>query len=165
MTGKIQTELRQSKVFGRPSEEAVLNILRTSDVMTQLLTDLLKPAGLSPTQYNVLRILREAAGKGVCCRQIGERLITRDPDVTRLIDRLEKRNFLVRTREQGDRRFVTIQLTSFGLEQVNQLDDPIEKWNRKLMRNISSGETKVLIGLLERLRVQLERFSPLDEPL
>lgn len=130
----------------------MLNILRTSDVMTQLLTDVLKPSGLSPTQYNVLRILRGAAGKGVCCREIGERLITRDPDVTRLIDRLEKRNLLLRTREKEDRRFVTIQLTPGGLALVNQLDEPIEKWNRKLMRNISRGDTKVLIELLEQLR-------------
>ena len=130
----------------------MLNILRTSDVMTQLLTDLLKPSGLSPTQYNVLRILRGASCKGVCCREIGERLITRDPDVTRLIDRLEKRNLLLRTRDKEDRRFVTIQLTPGGLELVNQLDEPIEKWNRKLMRNISRGDTKVLIELLEQLR-------------
>ena len=130
----------------------MLNILRTSDVMTQLLTDLLKPSGLSTTQYNVLRILRGASGKGVCCREIGERLITRDPDVTRLIDRLEKRNLLLRTRDKEDRRFVTIQLTPGGLELVNQLDEPIEKWNRKLMRNISRGDTKVLIELLEQLR-------------
>ena len=130
----------------------MLNILRTSDVLTQLLTDLLKPSGLSTTQYNVLRILRGASGKGVCCREIGERLITRDPDVTRLIDRLEKRNLLLRTRDKEDRRFVTIQLTPGGLELVNQLDEPIEKWNRKLMRNISRGDTKVLIELLEQLR-------------
>lgn len=130
----------------------MLNVLRTSGVMTQLLTDLLKPSGLSPTQYNVLRILRGASGKGVCCREIGERLITRDPDVTRLIDRLEKRNLLLRTRDKEDRRFVTIQLTPGGLELVNQLDEPIEKWNRKLMRNISRGDTKVLIELLEQLR-------------
>ena len=130
----------------------MLNVLRTSGVMTQLLTDLLKPSGLSPTQYNVLRILRGALGKGVCCREIGERLITRDPDVTRLIDRLEKRNLLLRTRDKEDRRFVTIQLTPGGLELVNQLDEPIEKWNRKLMRNISRGDTKVLIELLEQLR-------------
>ena len=130
----------------------MLNVLRTSDVMTQLLTDLLKPSGLSPTQYNVLRILRGASGKGVCCREIGERLITRDPDVTRLIDRLEKRNLLLRTRDKEDRRFVTIQLTPGGLELINQLDEPIEKWNRKLMRNISRGDTKVLIELLEQLR-------------
>jgi len=129
-----------------------LNILRTADVMTQRLTDLLKPSGLSPTQYNVLRILRGAAGKGVCCGEIGERMITRDPDVTRLIDRLEKRNLLTRSRSKEDRRFVSIHLTPEGLELVNQLDEPLEKWNRKLMQNISSGEMKVLIELLEQLR-------------
>ena len=129
-----------------------MNILRTADVMTQRLTDLLKPSGLSPTQYNVLRILRGAAGKGVCCGEIGERMITRDPDVTRLIDRLEKRNLLTRSRSKEDRRFVSIHLTPEGLELVDQLDEPLEKWNRKLMRNISSGEMKVLIELLEQLR-------------
>ena len=129
-----------------------MNILRTADVMTQRLTDLLKPSGLSPTQYNVLRILRGAAGKGVCCGEIGERMITRDPDVTRLIDRLEKRNLLTRSRSKEDRRFVSIHLTPEGLELVNQLDEPLEKWNRKLMQNISSGEMKVLIELLEQLR-------------
>ncbi|MEO8129576.1 MAG: MarR family transcriptional regulator [Bryobacteraceae bacterium] len=129
-----------------------MNILRTSDVVTQLLTDVLKPSGLSPTQYNVLRILRGAAGKGACCSEIGERLVTRDPDVTRLIDRLEKRKLLVRTRDKGDRRYITIQLTQGGLDLVNELDGPMDIWTRKLMQNISSEETKVLIGLLERLR-------------
>ena len=152
MAGRIQSEIRQSKAFAHSSEEAVLNILRTADVMTQLLTDVLKPSGLSPTQYNVLRILRGAAGKGVCCRDIGERLVTRDPDVTRLIDRLEKRHLLVRTREKEDRRYVTIQLTPGGLDLVNQLDGPVEQWTRKLVQNISDEDTKVLIGLLERLR-------------
>ncbi len=159
VAGKIQSEIRQSKGFNSPGEEAVLNILRTSDVMTQVLADLLKTSGLSATQYNVLRILRGAAGKGLCCREIGERLVTRDPDVTRLIDRLEKRDLLLRTRSTDDRRVVTIQLTPAGLALVNELDEPIEKWNRKLMRNISRADTKVLIGLLERFREELENFS------
>ena len=159
VAGKIQNEIRQSKGFSNPSEEAVLNILRTSDVMTQLLTDLLKPSGLSSTQYTVLLILRGSSGKGPCCREIGERLVTRDPDVTRLIDRLEKRDLLLRTRDKDDRRVVTIQLTPAGMALVNELDEPIEKWNRKLMRNISGADTKILIDLLERFREGLERFS------
>ncbi len=159
VAGKLQSEIRQTKGFNDPGEEAVLNILRTSDVMTQLLTDLLKPSGLSLTQYNVLRILRGAAGKGACCREIGERMVTRDPDVTRLIDRLEKRDLLVRTRDKEDRRVVTIQLTPAGLALVNQLDEPIERWNRTLTRNISSEDTKILVELLERFREGIEDFS------
>ena len=152
MAGRIQSEIRQSKAFAHISEEAVLNILRTSDVLTQLLTDVLKSSGLSPTQYNVLRILRGAGGKGVCCREIGERLVTRDPDVTRLIDRLEKRDLLMRTRDKEDRRYITIQLTATGMDLVDRLDEPVEMWSRKLVRHISNEDTKILIGLLERLR-------------
>ena len=129
-----------------------MNILRTSDVLTQLLTDVLKSSGLSPTQYNVLRILRGAGGKGVCCREIGERLVTRDPDVTRLIDRPEKRDLLMRTRDKEDRRYITIQLTATGMDLVDRLDEPVEMWSRKLVRHISNEDTKILIGLLERLR-------------
>ena len=105
----------------------MLNILRTSDVLTQVIADILKPFGLSPTQYNVLRILRGAGNQGLCCKEIGDRLVTRDPDVTRLIDRLEKRSLIARTRAKEDRRYVTIHLTEDGLETVNQLDEPIEK--------------------------------------
>jgi DNA-binding MarR family transcriptional regulator len=152
VAGKIQSELRQNKAFRHSTEEAALNILRTADVMTQKLTDLLKLSGLSPTQYNVLRILRGSAAKGLCCKEIGDRLVTRDPDVTRLIDRLEKRSLLVRTRSKEDRRYVTIHLTPDGMEMVNQLDEPMEKWNRKLMRSINSDDTKILIDLLERVR-------------
>jgi DNA-binding MarR family transcriptional regulator len=96
--------------------------------------------------------LRGAADQGLCCKEIGDRLVTRDPDVTRLIDRLEKRSLIARVRSKEDRRYVTIHLTKDGLDLVNELDEPLEKWNRKLMRNITTEDTKVLIGLLERVR-------------
>jgi DNA-binding MarR family transcriptional regulator len=152
VAGKIQSELRQSKAIKHPSEEAALNILRTSDVLTRVITELLKPSGLSPTQYNVLRILRGAGTEGICCKEIGDRLITRDPDVTRLIDRLEKRSLLVRVRGKEDRRYVTIHLSPEGLNLVNRLDEPVNDLSRKLMRNIHTGDIKVLIDLLERVR-------------
>ena len=152
MAGKIQSEIQQKKPIGHAAEEAALNIFRTYDVLIQELLTVLKPHGLSATQYNVLRILRGAAGDGVCCKAIGDRLVTRDPDVTRLIDRLEKRGLLVRTRAREDRRYVTIQLTRAGLEMVNSLDDPIRKMNRHSMRNLDAGELHTLIGLLEQVR-------------
>jgi DNA-binding MarR family transcriptional regulator len=152
VAGKIQNELQQKKPFRNLGEEAGLNILRTSDVLTQQLMDVLKPYGLSPTQYNVFRILRGAGSEGICCKAIGDRLITRDPDITRLIDRLEKRGLLVRTRVQEDRRYVTVRLTPSGLDMVNELDEPIRKMSQHAMRNLNAAELQTLINLLEQVR-------------
>jgi DNA-binding MarR family transcriptional regulator len=152
VAGKIQNELQQKKPIRHVGEEAALNILRTSDVLTQQVMDVLKPYGLSPTQYNVFRILRGAGSEGICCKAIADRLITRDPDITRLIDRLEKRGLLVRTRAKEDRRYVTIQLTTSGLEMVNELDEPMRKLNQHVMRNLDAAELQTLINLLEQVR-------------
>jgi DNA-binding MarR family transcriptional regulator len=152
VAGKIQNELQQKKPFRNLGEEAGLNILRTSDVLTRQLMDVLKPYGLSPTQYNVFRILRGAGSEGICCKAIGDRLITRDPDITRLIDRLEKRGLLVRTRAKEDRRYVTVHLTASGLEMVNELDEPIRKMSQHAMRNLNTAELQTLINLLEQVR-------------
>ena len=99
MARPLQDEIRQRKPFDSLEEEAVLNVLRTADVLLQRLTTVLKPFKLSHSQYNVLRILRGAGPEGLACREIGERMITRDPDITRLLDRLEARGLLTRTRD------------------------------------------------------------------
>src|SRR5947209_5201246 len=98
MAGKLQQEIRQSKAIRLLEEEATLNIVRTADALVLGLTDLLKPYGLSATQYNVLRILRGAGEDGASCKDVGSRMVTRDPDITRLMDRLEKRGVLTRDR-------------------------------------------------------------------
>jgi DNA-binding MarR family transcriptional regulator len=152
VAGKIQQELQQKKPFRHVAEEAALNVLRTSDLVMQAELDLLKPYNLSATQYNVLRILRGAGDEGICCKAIGDRLITRDPDVTRLIDRLEKRGILARTRAKEDRRYVTVHLTKAGMDLVNELDEPIQKLNQKIMRNLNARDLHTLIGLLEQVR-------------
>ena len=89
MPGKLQQELTQSRPCSSLEEEAFLNIQRTAGVLAQRVAELLKPHGLSPTQYNVLRILRGAGDGGAACKDIGARMITPDPDITRLVDRLE----------------------------------------------------------------------------
>jgi DNA-binding MarR family transcriptional regulator len=109
--GKILDELQQTKPFRHIEEELFLNIQRTADILLQEILDVLRPCGLSATQYNVLRILRGAGEAGVTCKEIGARLVTRDPDITRLLDRLEKRNLLTRARTREDRRFVSIRIS------------------------------------------------------
>jgi len=104
MTGRLQSELRQSKPFACLEVEAVISVARTADALLRHLEEALKIAGLSPTQYNVLRILRGATPQGLACGEIAGRLITRDPDITRLLDRMEHRGLLERARETRDRR-------------------------------------------------------------
>jgi DNA-binding MarR family transcriptional regulator len=133
-------------------EEASLNIIRTADLLMQRLTDVLKPFALSATQYNVLRILRGAGEGGVSCKDVACRLVTRDPDITRLMDRLEKRKLLTRDRAKEDRRFVTHRLTKSGMVLVNELDRPIEALHRKAMRHVKPERLRELVGLLEEVR-------------
>src|SRR5512138_1409830 len=106
MTGKLQAEIRQRKPFVSLEEETYLNLVRTADALTRELELFLQPFGLTATQYNVLRILRGAGEEGATCTAISERLLAFDPDVTRLLDRLEKSGWVQRTRSVTDRRVV-----------------------------------------------------------
>src|SRR5436309_1705303 len=106
-------------------EAAFLDLLRTTDILSRPLTQVLKAEELSANQYNVLRILR-GSPKGLSCNEIGNRMITRDPDITRLLDRLEKRNLISRCRETKDRRMVLTRISPAGLDLLARLDEPIE---------------------------------------
>lgn len=152
MAGKILKELQQTKPFRHIEEEVFLNIQRTADAMMQELLDVLRPFGLSITQYNVLRILRGAGQAGITCKEIGARMITRDPDITRLLDRLERRSLLTRSRAKEDRRFVSIRVTEAGLTLLKQLDAPIENKQVALMRHVPHPQLASLVDLLEQVR-------------
>jgi hypothetical protein len=102
--GKLREELKQGKPFRNLREEAILNVWRTGDLVANRLHQLLKTHGISQTQYNVLRILRGAGSDGLPCGEIAGRMLTRDPDTTRLMDRLVRRGFAHRTRLRQDRR-------------------------------------------------------------
>jgi DNA-binding MarR family transcriptional regulator len=135
-------------------EEVSLAIVRKSDSLMHVLNDLLKPHGLSPTQYNVLRILRGAGQDGASCKEVSNRLIARDPDVTRLMDRLEKRGLLRRDRAKEDRRVVTHQLTPEGLALLKELDEPIQNIHRTAMRGVKAANLKTLLSILEEIRIE-----------
>jgi DNA-binding MarR family transcriptional regulator len=126
--------------------------MTTSERIGQRAAGLLRSYDLSPVQYNVLRILRGAGDAGASATQIGERLISRDPDVTRMMDRLEKRGLLRRARDARDRRVVIHRLTEEGLMLLAQLDEPVDRVNMDIMRGLRNEEMEALISLLERVR-------------
>ena len=152
MAGKILKELQQSKPFRHVEEEVFLNLQRTADALMQEITDILKPFGLSPTQYNVMRILRGAGESGITCKEIGARMITRDPDITRLLDRLERRRLVTRNRAKEDRRFVSIHITNEGLSLLKELDDPIAQRQLDLMGHMDKQQLYRMVELLETIR-------------
>src|SRR5262249_11872532 len=115
---------------------------------------LLKSEDLSPSQYNVLRILR-GSPEGLPCGEVGSRLITRDPDITRLFDRMEKRDLIARSRNGNDRRVVMAQITPAGLELLARLDQPVRDTHRKLLGHLGETRLRALGRLLEACREQL----------
>jgi len=148
----LQAELKQKVPFTSLEQEAYLSLLRTADALQAQVEARLKEFGLTGTQYNALRILRGAGPEGLPCREIGERMITRDPDITRLLNRLEDRGFVERTRSRHDRRVIYGKITAAGLELLHDLDHPIDKHGREMLRHVGQEKLKQLIELLELVR-------------
>ncbi len=155
MAKGIQAEIQQTKPFPRVEDEAVVALHRTADRLQGRFGDMLKPYGLSPTQFNALRILRGAGDGGRACSEIAERMINRDPDITRLLDRLERRGLVARRREGRDRRVIIARITAAGLELLQGLDRPIEEFNRKMLGHLGEQQLRVFLKLLERVREQV----------
>src|SRR3954465_9448055 len=114
MPSKLGAEIKQHKPFSSPEQEALLSIERTAAVLGHAFAEALKPFGITPTQYNALRILRGAGKDGLCRNEVRERLISQVPDVTRLLDRLEEMKLIDRERSSEDRRLVTTRITTKG---------------------------------------------------
>ena len=144
-----ETSKRQH--VGCPEEAAFLDLLRTTDMLSRRLVPVLKAEDLSATQYNVLRILR-GAPEGLACGEIAGRMITRDPDVTRLLDRLEKRGLISRDRETKDRRTVMARITPEGLTLLSRLDEPVQAAHRKQLGHLGRERLRTLVKLLSLLR-------------
>src|SRR5690242_18096409 len=130
-----------------PEEAAFLELVRTTDLLSRGLVRVLKTEDLSSTQYNVLRILR-GAPEGLPCGEIANRMITRDPDVTRLLDRLEKRELISRNREEKDRRTVLTRITPAGLKVLACLDEPIQTAHRKQLGHLGRERLRELAELM-----------------
>ena len=152
MARGLQQELKQKIPFTSREQDAVLSLLRTSDAIQAQVESWLKEYGLTGTQYNALRILRGAGPEGLPCREIGERMITRDPDITRLLNRLEDRGFVERNRDKQDRRVIYGKITATGLKLLREMDGPIDKRGREMLRHVGQEKLKELIELLELVR-------------
>ena len=148
----IQAEIKQRKPFQSLEEETLIALARTSDQLGRQLDSVLKQHGLTGTQYNVLRILRGAGKSGLACSEIGERMVTRDPDITRLLDRMERAGLCTRARDQKDRRVIVVRISSKGLELVNELDSPINRLNLKILGHMGEKRLRALLRLLEHAR-------------
>jgi DNA-binding MarR family transcriptional regulator len=134
-----------------PEEATFLDLLRTTDVLSRGLVQALKAAELSPNQYNVLRILR-GAPEGLPCGEIGNRMITRDPDITRLLDRLARRGLVARKRQAKDRRTVVTRITPAGRKLLSRLDRPVQSTHRRQLRQLGRRGRETLGRLLRICR-------------
>jgi DNA-binding MarR family transcriptional regulator len=137
-----------------PEEDAFLELLRTTDGLSRKLAQILKAEELSSNQYNVLRILR-GAPEGLSCGEIGNRMITRDPDITRLLDRLEKRSLISRCRETKDRRMVMVRIAPEGLKLLAELDEPVRETHRSQLGHMGKESLRALTDLLQESRARL----------
>jgi len=148
----IQREIKQTKPFTGLEDELFSALLRTADHLEAQVAAFLKPYDLSPTQYNALRILRGAGPAGLACKEIGARMLTHDPDITRLVGRLEKRGLAERQRGLKDRRVITTRVTAAGLELLKRLDGPVAEYQRKLLGNLGDNRIHSFLRVLETVR-------------
>jgi DNA-binding MarR family transcriptional regulator len=153
MKATTQSDNRRRRP-GCPEEAALLDLVRTCDLLSRGPAQVLKKEDLSTTQYNVLRILR-GAPDGLPCGEIASRMITRDPDITRLLDRLEKRGLISRCRETKDRRTVMTRITPEGLKLLARLDEPIKEAHRKQLGHLGRERLHALTELLRVARSQV----------
>ena len=148
----LKSELKQSRSFESPEQEAYLNLQRTTSLLGAPFLKLMKEHGLSLPLYNILRILRGQRGGGLACSHISERMVTRDPDVTRLVDKLEKSDLVKRERSTTDRRVVLISITRKGLNLLAKLDKPLLDLHIETLGHLTRAELKELNRLLVKAR-------------
>ena len=152
MSELLREELQQRQAFGSLEEATFLSLQRTASLWMQVLAQHLRPYGLTPTQYNVLRILRGAHPGSLTCGEIGERMVTSVPDVTRLADRLVSHRLAWKGRDESDRRVVRVEISGQGLELLDSLDERVLAWLRELLSPLEEAEMRRMNQLLEKAR-------------
>lgn len=148
----MATDEKPSQNFRSREQEATLGLLRTADAVKRSLAQVIEPHGITPQQYNVLRILRGAGSDGIPTLTIGERMIEQTPGVTRLVDRLERKGLVARTPCPKDRRRVFCRITAKGLDLLKELDDPVNRWDSQAVSVLPPSELDTLVDLLDRVR-------------
>lgn len=156
MVSRLRGEIRQPSPFESLEEEAFLNLQRTANLHLQALSRFLRPFGVTPTQYNALRILRGSHPEALPCSEVGERMVTPVPDVTRLLDRLEARGLVRRWRDAGDRRVVLAKISKQGLGLLAEIDRPLSEWLRALLGPLGVRKLRSLVRRMEEARADRE---------
>jgi DNA-binding MarR family transcriptional regulator len=152
MAHELLTEIQQKLPFKSLEQEAHLNIVRTASVLEDAFEQILKPAGITNAQYNVLRILRGAEPDGLCRNDVRDRMLTRMPDMTRLLDRMEAAGLVTRTRDAEDRRIVTTRISAKGRRLVDKLDAAVAEEHQQRLGHLNKTELRQLIELLSAVR-------------
>jgi DNA-binding MarR family transcriptional regulator len=148
----MASQTKPTELFRSREQQATLGLLRTSDALKRSLSQVVEPYGITPQQYNVLRILRGAGPDGLPTLTIGERMIEQTPGVTRLVDRLELKGLVARTPCPTDRRRVFCRITAAGLQLLSELDEHVNRWDAQAVGMLAPSEIDSLITLLDRVR-------------
>ncbi len=160
MAKSIHHEIRQTKPFRSLQEQLVINLMRTTRAIEESWIQYLKRSeGISQSQYNILRILRGAGPQAVKISEIADRMITRDPDVTRLVDRLIKQGLAQRERDSDDRRVVLVEITEPGLTMLSRLDEPAGEYTEGAMAGLKQAELRTLDTLLNEVRAGIRPIA------
>lgn len=156
MSASIRQSIQQRRPFASPEVEPFLTLARAWEVVAERANVPIRAAGLSVPQYNVLRILRGAEPEGLQTYEVAQRMVTRAPNITRLVDKLEAAALLTRTRSTEDRRVVLLRITAQGMQLLDRLDGPMGASVKDAMRGLGATELEELRRLLDRLRGPLE---------
>lgn len=152
MPRDLRDEIGQARPFASLQQEAELGIIRTAAVLSDSLERVFGPFGVSATQYNALRILRGAGPAGLCRNELRDRMLTRMPDVTRLLDRMEEAGWVTRDRIPADRRRVSARITEKGRRLLDELDEPLRREHQRRLGHLSDEQLRMLSGLLTLVR-------------
>ena len=152
MPTTLRDEIKQSRPFGSLEQEAHLSVQRTAAILDHTFAELVRPYGVTPTQYNVLRILQGAGERGLCRNEVRDRLIAPVPDASRLLDRLEEGGLVERERDTGDRRLVNTRITREGLAVLARLEAPIAELHRRQFGHLGEDALRALIDALASVR-------------
>jgi len=152
MAGRLRRDIKQKRPFSSVQEEVVLSIMRTAEQAATPVHEVLRAENLSHSQYNILRILRGAGKEGLPCGEISERMVRRDPDLTRLLDRLDARGLVSRSRDERDRRVILASITDEGMKVLASLDKPVEESLKRSLAHLPPRRLRALLELLEQVR-------------
>jgi DNA-binding MarR family transcriptional regulator len=147
----VGDDIHQTKPFASIEEELLVSLLRTGDVLHERFEQIIRPFNISMTQYNVLRILRGAEPTGRTCGEIGERMIAREPDVTRLLERMDKAGLIKRTRDSQDRRVVVTRITSGGLKLLDEMEPKLRELDG-VLKPMGERKIETTLKLLDEVR-------------